>query len=85
MKRLWNCLILLSAAAMCLSLSGCKVGHASNGYPSVLHFAYSPQQEQLEGGALRKDLMRKYLQDHLHMPVEVVTVEGYGPTIEAVA
>jgi phosphonate transport system substrate-binding protein len=83
MKRLWNCLILLSAAAMCLSLSGCKVGHASNGYPSILHFAYSPQQEQLEGGGLRKDLMRKYLQDHLHMPVEVVTVEGYGPTIEA--
>ena len=37
----------------------------------------------MEGGGLRKELMRKYLQEQLHMPVEVVTVQGYAPTIEA--
>ena len=37
----------------------------------------------LQGGGLRTELMVKYLSEQLHMPVEVVRVEGYGPTIEA--
>ncbi len=32
---------------------------------------------------MRADLMRAYLQKELNMPVEVVRVEGYAPTIEA--
>jgi phosphonate transport system substrate-binding protein len=37
----------------------------------------------MEGGGLRKKLMVKYLEDQLHMRVEVVSVDGYAPTIEA--
>ncbi len=83
MKRLWKSLIVLSIAMLCLSLGSCRASHASDGRPAVLHFAFSPQQEQLEGGGLRKELMRKYLQEQLHMPVDVVKVEGYASTIEA--
>jgi phosphonate transport system substrate-binding protein len=83
MKRLWCCFALLSTAILCLSLGGCKAGHASTGYPAVLHFAHSPQTEELMGGGLRTQLLRRYLEEQLHMPVEVVTVEGYASTIEA--
>lgn len=83
MKRLWCCFVLLSAAMLCLSMGSCKAGHASNGYPAVLHYAFSPTAEQMEGGGLRTELMRKYLESQLHIPVEVVRVEGYAPAIEA--
>ena len=73
------CLLVLG----CLWLAGCSSGTASNGWPKVLRVAYAPQAEQLQSGALRTELMVKYLQSQLHMPVEVVRVEGYGPTIEA--
>jgi phosphonate transport system substrate-binding protein len=83
MKRLRSCFIPLLAAFICLSFGGCKTGDASGSRPKVLRFAYSPQMEQLEGSTLRIDLMRNYLQNQLHMPVEVVRVEGYAATIEA--
>jgi len=83
MKRLCDCLVVLFFGLLFFSLNGCKASHASDGRPAVLHFAFTPQQEQLEGGGLRKELMRKYLQDQLHMPVDVVLVEGYASTIEA--
>jgi phosphonate transport system substrate-binding protein len=83
MKRLPGCSMFLLAGMLCLSLNGCKGVQASNGRPAVLHYAFSPQAEQMESGALRIELMRKYLEQQLHMPVEVVRVEGYAPAIEA--
>jgi phosphonate transport system substrate-binding protein len=83
MKRLSSYLILFSTAILCLSLVSCKASNRSDGRPAVLRFAFSPQAEQLQGGGLRRELLVKYLQEQLHMPVEVVLVEGYAPTIEA--
>jgi phosphonate transport system substrate-binding protein len=83
MKRLRDWLVPLFSVLICLSLSSCKAGNASNGRPAVLRLAYSPQSEQLQGGGIRRELMVKYLSEQLHMPVEMVLVDGYGPTIEA--
>jgi phosphonate transport system substrate-binding protein len=83
MKHLRNCFVLVLAVSLCASLNGCKAGSSDNGTPAVLRYAFSPQAEQLQGGGLRTKLMVKYLQEQLHMPVQVVAVEGYGPTIEA--
>jgi phosphonate transport system substrate-binding protein len=83
MKRLWCYFVLLFSALMGLSLAGCKPSSASGSTPAVLRYAFSPQAEALQGGGLRADLMVKYLQKQLHMPVEVVRVEGYGPAVEA--
>ena len=83
MKRPRRCLIPLFSLLLCLSMGGCKIGNAGGSRPRALRFAYSPQMEQLEGGTLRIDLMQSYLQKQLHMPVQVVSVEGYAATIEA--
>lgn len=83
MKRLRLCSLSLPLVLFCLSLGGCKVGNASNDRPAVLHFAFAPQADLLQGGALRRELMVKYLSKQLHMPVDMVLVDGYGPTIEA--
>ena len=83
MKPLRYYFISLFLVLICLSLGGCKAGNASDSWAKVLRFAYSPQAEQLEGNTLRIDLMRNYLQNELHMPVEIVRVEGYSATIEA--
>jgi phosphonate transport system substrate-binding protein len=83
MKRLWTCVLVLFCGVTVLSLNGCKAGHASGGKPAVLRFAYSAQSEELMSGGLRAQLIRNYLQEQLHMPVEVVKVEGHASTIEA--
>lgn len=83
MNRLRHCWISLVLVLICLSLSGCNNVTANDSRPKVLRYAFSPQAEQLQSGELRRDLMRKYLESQLHMPVEVIRVEGYGPTIEA--
>ncbi len=70
-------------ALLCLPLAGCKFGNASDSWPKVLHYAYSPQMEELQGGSFRYEEMRKYLQSQLHIPVELTQVEGYASTIEA--
>ena len=83
MKRLRTCIVVLFCGVAFLSLNGCKASHASDGKPAVLHYAFMAQAEQLEGGNLRSELMRKYLQEQLHMPVEIVKVEGFASTVEA--
>jgi phosphonate transport system substrate-binding protein len=82
-KRLRLSLALLSFVAVAVLQTGCKSVGASDGRPTVLRYAFSPSAEQLQGGELRREVMRKYLEAQLHMPVEVVRVEGYAPTIEA--
>jgi phosphonate transport system substrate-binding protein len=64
-------------------LDACKESHASNGNPTVLYYAHSQQSEEMMGESLRSELMRDYLQKQLHIPVEVVNVQGYASTIEA--
>jgi phosphonate transport system substrate-binding protein len=83
MKRLPAYLAALFTGALLLSMNDCKTTHASDGRPAVLHFAYSAQSEELMGGGLRNKLIREYLQKQLHIPIEVVKVEGYASTIEA--
>ena len=83
MKRLACCFALVFSALICLALSGCKAGNANDSWPKVLRVAYAPQADLLQGGAIRRELMVKYLSEQLHMPVEMVLVDGYGPTIEA--
>jgi phosphonate transport system substrate-binding protein len=83
MKHFRYCSVLLLSALLGVTLGGCNSGHASDTKLTVFRYAYSPQAEQLEGGSLRIDLVRAYLEKQLHMPVEVVRVEGYAPTIEA--
>jgi phosphonate transport system substrate-binding protein len=61
-------------------LAGCS---STGGKPKVLRYAFAPAAEELQSGNLRSDKMRDYLSKQLHMPVEVVRVEGYAPTIEA--
>ncbi len=87
MKRFWSHLVLLVtpliAAAVCLACAGCTPGNASTGWPTVLHYAYSPQAEQLQGGMSHTPEMRAYLQSQLHIPIDLVQVEQYSATIEA--
>jgi phosphonate transport system substrate-binding protein len=82
MKRPGVWLIFFSAL-LCASLSGCKSGHVSESWPKVLHYAFSPQADQLQSGTLSTPMMRQYLQSQLHIPVDLVQVQGYAPTIEA--
>ncbi len=75
--------LLLVSLWLCLPLTGCKFGNASDSGPKVLHYAYSPQMEELQGGTFRYAELSKYLQNQLHIPVELVQVVGYASTIEA--
>jgi phosphonate transport system substrate-binding protein len=83
MKLVRFSLIPLFSLLLCLALGGCKATDSGSARPKVLHYAFSPQSDLLQGGAIRRELMVKYLSDQLHMPVEMVLVDGYGPTIEA--
>lgn len=83
MKRLVSWSVLLFSAMLCVSLGSCKESSASDTWPKVLRYAYSPSAEQLQSGSVSTELIRKYLESQLHIPVEVVRVQGYAPTIEA--
>ena len=65
------------------SLLACNSNHSTGGNPKVLHYALSLSEEELQDSSVRSELLRSYLQSQLGIPVEIVRVEGYGPTIEA--
>ena len=77
----------LSLASFCavllLSVTACRAKEAKGGNPKVLHYAFSPSTEEMQDASVRVQRMRAYLQSQLHIPVEIVRVEGYAPTIEA--
>jgi phosphonate transport system substrate-binding protein len=81
--RIRRSLALLCLAAASISWTGCKSNANKGGRPTVLRYAFAPNAEQLQSGNVRTVGLRNYLQQQLHMPVEVVRVEGYAPTIEA--
>jgi phosphonate transport system substrate-binding protein len=83
MKRLSGFAALVLSALLCVSLACCKGGQGKGGYPAVLHYAFAPESETLQTSGINAEGLRKYLQDQLHMPVQIVRVEGYAPTIEA--
>ncbi len=68
-------------------LTGCsrnsETATGSAGRPKVLRYAHMPAAEEMQDASLRVELLRKYLERELHMPVQLVQVAGYGPTIEA--
>lgn len=85
MKSLRYYLSPLLAALLCIPLGGCKMGNASDAWPKVIHYAYAPQADQLQGAMASNQtkLMAQYLQSQIHIPVDLVQVAGYAPTIEA--
>jgi phosphonate transport system substrate-binding protein len=79
----WSRMLLAATAVMLAgSLTACKSA-PKNGYPAVLHYAFVPSEEEMQDSSMRAALMRKYLTAQLHIPVEIINVSGYAPTIEA--
>jgi len=72
-------------AALLGLLAGCSGAGATagNGRPRLLRYAHVPSSEEMQDSSLRTELLRKYLEQELHVPVEMVEVSFYGPTIEA--
>lgn len=76
-------LLLATLAVLSGSILSCKSSHRSDGYPSVIRFAFMPSEEEMQDNSLRAQLMSKYLKSQLGIPVEIIDVSGYAPTIEA--
>lgn len=76
--------ILFAASAILLagSLVACRSSQ-NGGNPSVLRYAFAPSEEEMQDNSVRAALMSKYLTAQLHIPVEIINVSGYAPTIEA--
>jgi phosphonate transport system substrate-binding protein len=83
MKPRWWLFIPFLVVLGCLSLAGCKTNGANSSTPAVLHYALSPEAEQMQRALLHTDELRDYLQQQLHIPVEIVRVDSYAGTIEA--
>jgi phosphonate transport system substrate-binding protein len=77
--------ILLAASAIVLvgSLMACRSSQQNGGNPSVIRYAFAPSEEEMQDNSMRAQLMSKYLSSELHIPVEIIHVSGYAPTIEA--
>jgi phosphonate transport system substrate-binding protein len=70
-------------ASLLASMTACRSSQQNDGSPSVIHFAFMPSQEEMEDNSVRAAMMEKYLTAALHIPVKVIDVSGYAPTIEA--
>ena len=81
--RSLNTLLVLISALLAGSLVACKSSQQNGGNPSVLHYAFAPSEEEAQDNSIETDLLQKYLQAQLHIPVEIIRVSGYAPTIEA--
>ena len=75
----------LAAGAILLaaSVTACRSSQQNGGDPAVLRYAFLPSEEEMQDNSMRGQLMSKYLASQLHIPVEIITVSGYAPTIEA--
>jgi phosphate/phosphite/phosphonate ABC transporter binding protein len=80
-----SCLLL----SCCFLLTSCGMDREENaksapaGWPAVLHYNLSLGTETPESRAHRVELLQKYLENRLGMPVEITTSTNYGGTIEA--
>lgn len=83
MSRLRSSLAWFLPAIAGLALAGCKADSANTGRPAMLHYAYSPQAEELQSGISHTGELRAYLQSQLDIPVDLVQVDQYAAAIEA--
>jgi phosphonate transport system substrate-binding protein len=83
MKGLRFSLFPLLGVLLSIPLVGCKMSEASGAWPTVLHYAFQPSTEQLQSSITRTDEMRKYLESQLHISVDLVQLDQYAATIEA--
>ena len=72
----------LASLLLLASMTACKSSQ-QNGDPPVLRYVMIPSQEEMQDDTVRASLMSKYLTAELHIPVEIMKVSGYAPTIEA--
>ncbi len=78
---------IFSILAAAVALSSC--GGASramvnrDGRPTVLRYAYTSLSEEPQAAGQRIEVVRKYLQNQLHVKVEAVETTQYGAVIEA--
>lgn len=88
MSRLLRAIPVLALAAVlaiCI-FAGCSQGTAASadGRPTILRFAYVQSEDELQQTAsLRTELLRRYLESALHIPVQMTKLGSYAPTIEA--
>lgn len=78
---------ILSIVAAAVALSSCGgASHAmvnANGRPAVLRYAYSVTSEEPQVASERIEVVKKYLENQLHVKVEAVQTTQYGAVIEA--
>jgi phosphonate transport system substrate-binding protein len=80
----WRAVFLLVLSAVAASsLVACKSSESANGNPSIIRFAFQPSEEEMQDNSVRAKLLSDYLKSQLNIPVEVINVTGYAPTIEA--
>jgi phosphonate transport system substrate-binding protein len=77
---------LLAAAVAAIALTSCDAGRATagtSGRPSVLRYAYSVTYDDPDTASVRIQPLKQYLENNLHMRVEMVATTNYGAVIEA--
>lgn len=77
---------LLAVSVAALSLTSCDSGRATagtTGRPSVLRYAYSVTYDDPDTAIVRIQPLKQYLENTLHMRVEMVATTNYGAVIEA--
>jgi phosphonate transport system substrate-binding protein len=82
-SRVIRLLFAISAIVLVGSMLACRSSQQSGGNPSVIRYAFAPSEEEMQDNSERAELMSKYLTAQLHIPVEIIKVSGYAPTIEA--
>ena len=80
----WRAAFLLVISALAASsIVACKSSERTNGNPGIIRFAFQPSEEEMQDNSVRAKLLSDYLKSQLNIPVEVINVTGYAPTIEA--
>src|ERR1700750_1634394 len=83
-QRRWRAALLLVLSALSASsIVACKSSRGTNCNPSIIRFAFQPSEEEMQDNSVRAKLLSDYLKSQLDIPVEVINVTGYAPTIEA--
>jgi phosphonate transport system substrate-binding protein len=77
---------LLAVSVAALALTSCDSGRATartGGRPSLFRYAYSVTYDDPDTALQRIQPLKQYLENTLHMPVEMVETTNYGVVIEA--
>ena len=85
-QRLLGCALLCAAALMAAGCGADRTAAAKSGpagWPAVFRYNVSLGQEDPAARARRTELLRRYLEKELGIPVEVTVTANYGGAIEA--